>query len=60
MDAKGRKLDPSRSSSIKNMPSPTNVSTLQVFLGLTNYHNFIRNMQVLRAPPNKLLKRDSK
>ena len=60
-DTKGRKPDPSRSSAIKNMPAPINVSTLQAFLGLANYYdNFIPNMHILRAPLNKLLKKDSK
>ena len=59
--AKGRKSDPLTSRAIKNIPAPTNVSTLQAFLGLANYHgNFITNMHILRAPLNKLLKKDSK
>ena len=37
------------------------MSTLQKFLRLANYYgNFISNMHVLRTPPNKLLKKDSK
>ena len=56
IDVKGRKPDPSRSSAIKNMPSSTNVSTLQAFLGLANYYsNFIPNMHILKSPQNKLL-----
>ena len=48
MNAKSRKPNPSRSSAIKNMPTPTNVSTIQVFLGLANYNdNFIPNIHVL-------------
>ncbi len=61
IDSKGRKLDPSRLCAIKNMPAPTNLSALQVFLRLANYYgNFIPNIHVLRAPLNKLLKKDSK
>ena len=53
-----KKQDPSRLSAIKNMPVPTNVSTLQVFLGLANYYgDFIPNMNVLRASLNKSLKK---
>ena len=52
IDAKGRKPDPSRLSAIKNMPA-------QAFLRLANYYgNLIPNMHVLRAPLNKLLKKD--
>ena len=61
IDAKGRKPNSSRSSAIKNMSSSRNVSALQVFLGLVNYYgDFIPNMHILRAPLNKLLKKDSK
>ena len=61
IEAKDRKPDPSKSSAIKNMPAPTNESTLKAFLGLTNYNsNFIPAMHVLRAHLNKLLKKDSK
>ena len=61
IDAKGRKPEPSRSSAIKNMPTPTNMSALQVFLGPANYYdNFIPNMHVLRAPGNRLVKTNSK
>ena len=37
IDANGRKSDTSRSSAINNMCTPTNVPTLQTFLGLANY-----------------------
>ena len=61
IEAKGRKPDPSRSSAIKNMPTPTNVSVLQAFLVLANYNgDFIPNMYILRAFLDKLLKSNSK
>ena len=60
IDVKGRKPDLSKSSAIKNMPAPTYVSTLQVFLGQANYSSFIPNIHVLRAPQSKLLKKYSK
>ena len=51
MDLKGRKPDTLKSSAKKNMPVPTNMSTLQAFLGLANYYNnFISKMHVLKAP----------
>lgn len=55
----GRKPDPERATAIKDMPAPTNISELQSFLGLANYYQvFIKNMHDLRAPLNKLLKKD--
>ena len=55
-DEKDRRPDPNRTNAIKNMPAPTNVSSLQSFLGLANYYsNYIPNMHTLRAPLNKLL-----
>ena len=61
IDAKGRKPDISSSGAIKKMSIPTNLSTLQAFLRLANYYsNFIPNMHVLRAPLNKLFKKDLK
>lgn len=57
----GRKPDPDRSTAIKDMPEPHNVTTLQSFLGLVNYYQtFIKNMHKLRAPLNDLLKKDKK
>lgn len=42
---------------LKSIPSPTNMSSLQVFLGYTNYYIvFILNMYFWRAPLNNLLK----
>ena len=61
IDEKGRRPDPSRANAIENMPAPTNVSSLQSFLGLANYYsNYIPNMHTRRAPLNKLLKKDVK
>lgn len=37
LDENVMKPDPARESAIKNMPSPTNVSYLQAFLGCANY-----------------------
>lgn len=58
IDENGRKLYPTSSSAIKNMPSPTNVSSLQGFLGFANYYKvFIQNVHFLRVPLNNLLKK---
>lgn len=55
----GRFPDPERSIAIRDMSTPTNVATLQSFLGLANYYQaFIKGMYNLRAPLNELLKKD--
>ena len=59
IDKDGRRPDPDRSIAIKNMPEPTNITSLQSFLGLANYYqSFIPKMYELRAPLNELLKKD--
>ena len=41
------------------MPAPTNVLSLQSFLGLASYDsNYIPNMHTRRAPLNKHFKKD--
>ena len=61
INAKGRRPDPKRAESIKNMPIPKNVTTLQAFLGLANYYGiYIPKMHDLRAPLNYLLKKGVK
>ena len=55
----GRRPDPDRATTIKDMPAPDNVQALQSFLGLANFYQvFIKNMDNLRAPLNELLKKD--
>ena len=59
IDKNGRRPDPERSAAIKNMPEPTNVTSLQSSLGLANYYqSFIPKMYELRAPLNDLLNKD--
>ena len=58
IDKNGRRPDPARSSAIKDLPAPENVSSRQSFLNLANYYNvFMPNMHCLPALLNKLLKR---
>ena len=60
-DKDGRCSDPEKAPAIKDMPAPDNVMTLQSFLGFANYYqSFIKNLHDLRAPLNKLLKKDKK
>ena len=55
----GRRPDPERAAAVKNMPAPENITSLQSFLGLANYYQaFILSMHNLRAPLNKLLRKD--
>ena len=59
IDANGCRPDPERAAAIRDMPAPHNVATLQSFLGLASYYQkFIKDMHVLRAPLNELLKKD--
>ena len=61
VDRDGRRLDPERTKAIVEMLAPTNVSTLRSFLGLINfYSNFIHKMSDIRAPFDKLLRKDEK
>ena len=61
IDENGRRPDPTRSKAIMNMPAPTNVASLQSFLGLANYYsNNIPSMYTLRGPLNKLLRKEVK
>ena len=61
IDSDGRRPDPARAEAIKSMPTPQNVVTLQVFLGLANYNViYIPKMHNLWAPLNKLLKKGAK
>ena len=59
IDSQGRRPDPQRTEAIEKMPARNNVAQLQSFLGLAQYYAiYIPKMQKLRAPLNKLLKRD--
>ena len=54
-----RQPDPERANTIRKMPAPDNFQALQSFLSQANfYQGFIMNMQNLRRPLNKLLKKD--
>ena len=58
IDKDGRRSHPGRATSIKDMPAPDNVTTLQSFLGLANYNqSFIKNLHDLRAQLNEVLKK---
>ena len=47
IDEKGRRPDPARSSTIKDLPAPTNLTKLQEFLAFANYYPvYISNMLV--------------
>ena len=59
IDCNGRRPDPDKVRAIRDMPRPTNVSTLQSFLGMINYYSqFIPDMHKLRAPFNHLLSKN--
>ena len=55
----GHQPDPERTNTIRNMLAPDKIQALQNFLGHANfYQGFIKNMQNLRGPLNKLLTKD--
>ena len=57
----GKTPDKSRAASIKDVPNPKNVKTLQSFLCLVSYYqDFIPNLHNLRAPLNELLRKEKK
>ncbi|KFD63475.1 hypothetical protein M514_08570 [Trichuris suis] len=57
----GRLPDPNRTAAITRMPVPTNVSQLRSFLGMVNhYGQFIRNLCDVRAPLDRLLRKDAR
>ena len=61
IDKKNRTHDSNRVDTMKYMPAPTNVASLQSVLGLANYYNsYIPNIHILRAPLNHLLKKKCK
>ena len=60
-DQKGRKPDPERAKTIKNMLSQDNVTMLQAFLGQASYYSiYIPKMYELRDPLNEITKKGKK
>ncbi|PIO69892.1 hypothetical protein TELCIR_08274 [Teladorsagia circumcincta] len=59
IDANGRHPDPAKTEVIKKMPPPKDIGQLRSFLGLLDYYGaFVEEMRQLRAPLDKLLKKD--
>ena len=58
IDKDGRRPDLKSATALKDMHAPDNVTTLQSFFGLANYHqSFMKKLHDLYAPLNKLLKK---
>ena len=61
IDEHERRPDPERAMTIKNIPAPENIASLQSFLGLVNYYNvFVPNMHKLRSALKELLRKNQK
>ncbi|EYB85899.1 hypothetical protein Y032_0289g1517 [Ancylostoma ceylanicum] len=61
IDKDGRRPDPSKIEAIQRMPAPKDVAQLRSFLGLLSYYGkFVKEMHVLRAPLDALLKKNTK
>ncbi|CAH8442528.1 unnamed protein product [Schistosoma rodhaini] len=60
-DKDGRRPDPDNINANKNMPTPTDVTTLRSFLGMIGYYSmFVPQMYKLRHPLNQLLMANAK
>ena len=61
IEGNGRISDQKRAEAFKNIPSPNDVTYLQTFLGLANYHSiYITKMYNFKALLNDLLKKGRK
>ncbi|XP_065076497.1 uncharacterized protein LOC135700035 [Ochlerotatus camptorhynchus] len=61
VDRQGTRPDPEKIETITAMPPPTNVTEMRSFLGTVNFYGrFVRNLQELRYPMYKLLKKETK
>lgn len=61
IDEKGLRPDPKKTEAFRNLPAPSNKTTLQSFLAMVNNNNnFVPSMQPLRVSLNNLLKGDIK
>ena len=60
IDKDGNHTDPSKISTIKEYPVPTNVTEVRAFLGLASYYRrFVKGFSSIASPLFKLLKKDA-
>ncbi|CAH8550749.1 unnamed protein product [Dicrocoelium dendriticum] len=60
LDKNGRRPDPENTNEIRNMPPPSDMSSLRSFLGLvSHYSSFLPDMHRLRAPLKQLRTKSS-
>lgn len=61
INTKGIKIDPEKTTSIREWPTPQNVKDVQSFLGLANYNRkFIEGYSKTSAPLTELTKKDTR
>ena len=61
INSKGKQPDPSRITTIRNLPVPTDVKQVEAFIGKINYYGkFIHNFSNLCIPLNRLRQKDAK
>ena len=59
VDAKGVHTDPEKIEKIQNWPTPTSVTEVRTFVGLTSYYRrFIKNYAEIASPLHNLTKKD--
>lgn len=59
VDSRGQRPDPAKTASIVSMPPPSNISQVRAFLGAIGFYGrFIKSMSTIRAPIDKLLRKD--
>ena len=58
VSADGVRMDPRKTSAVRNWPAPTNLQELRKFLGLTNYfRKFIERYSIITAPLTNLTRK---
>ncbi|KAL7070427.1 hypothetical protein ACQ4LE_010332 [Meloidogyne hapla] len=59
VNSSGIRPDPARTEAIRQMPAPTDITSLRSFLGAINYYGrFIKSMREIREPLDKLTRKD--